>query len=103
GNDGLNALGQESYGSIGSPGIDPSVITVGAVNFKGTLARSDDSVNLFSSRGPTRASVVDADGVRRFDNLLKPDLVAPGNKLVAAAATSAVSTSLAWNALASSY
>jgi hypothetical protein len=32
-------------------GIDPSVITVGAVNFKGTLARSDDSVNLFSSRG----------------------------------------------------
>ena len=87
GNYGKNALGQETYGAIGSPGIDPSVITVGAVNFKGTLTRSDDSVNLFSSRGPTRASRIDADGVRRVDNLLKPDLVAPGNKLVAAAAT----------------
>ena len=54
GNFGRNALGQEIYGAIGSPGIDPSVITVGAVNFKGTLTRSDDSVNLFSSRGPTR-------------------------------------------------
>ena len=103
GNYGLNALGQETYGSIGSPGIDPSVITVGAVNFKGTLARSDDSVNLFSSRGPTRAAMVDANGVRRIDNLLKPDLVAPGNKLVAAAATTAVSASPAWNGLASSY
>jgi hypothetical protein len=46
GNYGQNSLGQETYGAIGSPGIDPSVITVGAVNFKGTLARSDDSVNL---------------------------------------------------------
>ena len=103
GNYGLNALGQETYGSIGSPGIDPSVITVGAVNFKGTLARSDDSVNLFSSRGPTRAAMVDSGGVRRIDNLLKPDLVAPGNKLVAAAATTAVSASPTWNGLASSY
>jgi subtilisin family serine protease len=103
GNYGQNALGQESYGAIGSPGIDPSVITVGAVNFKGTLARSDDSVNLFSSRGPTRASMLDANGVRRIDNLLKPDLVAPGNKLVAAAATTAVSASPTWNGLASSY
>jgi hypothetical protein len=73
------------------------------VNFKGTLARSDDIVNLFSSRGPTRAAFVDGAGVRRVDNLLKPDLVAPGNKLVAAAATSAVSTNLAWNTLAASY
>ena len=62
------------------------MITVGSANIKGTAARSDDSVNFFSSRGPTRAAFVDADGVRRIDNLLKPDLVAPGNKIVGAKA-----------------
>ena len=36
-------------------------------------------MTLFSSRGPTRGSYVDAAGVRRIDNLIKPDLVAPGN------------------------
>ena len=40
-------------------GQRPSVITVGAVNIKGTIARSDVvSVTLFSSRGPTRGGAL---------------------------------------------
>jgi serine protease AprX len=89
GNFGQAKNGAEIYGTISSPGNDPSVITVGAVNYKGTNARSDDSVNLFSSRGPTRGVRTTAGGVRLVDNLLKPDLVAPGNKILGAAATAA--------------
>ena len=81
GNFGKNAAGAEVYGSISSPGNDPSVITIGSVNTKGTASRSDDTVNFFSSRGPTRGAYVDTAGVRHVDNLLKPDLVAPGNKV----------------------
>ncbi len=88
GNFGKNSVGTETYGTVSSPGNEPSVITVGSVNTKGTALRSDDSVNLFSSRGPTRGSYIDASGVRQIDNLLKPDLVAPGNKLLGAMATS---------------
>ncbi len=99
GNFGANFLGQEGYGGISSPGNDPSVITVGAANFKGTVARGDDVVNNFSSRGPTRSGYQDSSGVRRVDNLLKPDLVAPGNKLVGAAATAG--SALTWNLLGS--
>ena len=101
GNFGMNILGKDYYGTISSPGNDPSVITVGSANFKDTLARSDDVVNNFSSRGPTRGSYVDAAGVRQIDSLLKPDLVAPGNKIVGAAATA--SNAVTWNTLASSY
>jgi hypothetical protein len=86
GNFGKNLAGKEVYGGIGAPGNDPSVITVGAANFKGTTSRADDSVDLFSSRGPTRGARTMADGSKRIDNLLKPDLVAPGNKIVAAGA-----------------
>ena len=45
--------------------------TVGAVNTQGTAIRSDDEVTTYSSRGPTA-----------YDYVLKPDLVAPGNKVV---------------------
>ena len=37
------------------------------------------AVATYSSRGPTRSYWVDADGIIHHDNLLKPDLVAPGN------------------------
>jgi serine protease AprX len=84
GNYGRTELGVERYGSITAPGNDPSVITVGAANTHQTDARSDDSVTYFSSRGPTRGYSVDAAGTRRHDNLLKPDLLAPGNRVVAA-------------------
>src|SRR5581483_10267004 len=84
GNDGKDAQGQKVYGTIHSPGDDPSVITVGAANTFGTDARSDDTVTTYSSRGPTRGYYNDDGGVKHYDNLIKPDLVAPGNKLIGA-------------------
>ena len=87
GNFGQTDDGRERLGSISSPGHDPTVITVGSANTRGTAGRGDDSVNFFSSRGPTRGARVDASGRRLVDNLLKPDLVAPGNKILGALAT----------------
>src|SRR5207237_2093469 len=81
GNNGKDANGNKIYGQINSPGNEPSVITVGAANTFGTDARGDDGVATFSSRGPTRSYSTDATGVKHYDNLLKPDVVAPGNKL----------------------
>jgi len=100
GNFGKSTSGQEVFGAVSAPGNDPSVITVGAANFKGTNVRSDDVVTAFSSRGPTRGSYVDAGGVRRIDNLIKPDLVAPGNRVIGAASTTAQGY---WNYLANAY
>ena len=101
GNFGRNLALKENYGTITSPGNDPSVITVGSVNTKNTTARADDVVNFFSSRGPTRGGSTDYfTGVRTPDNVLKPDLVAPGNLIIGAASTRAVSSSLSWNTLA---
>ena len=71
GNGGKDAEGNEVLGGITVPGNSPFAITVGALNTKGTAFRSDDVVATYSSRGPTR-----------FDHLIKPDLVAPGNKIV---------------------
>ena len=68
GNTGVNpATGLTAFGGIVSPGNAPSAITVGSVNMQGTKRRIDDTVNNFSSRGPSR-----------FDIFDKPDLVAPG-------------------------
>ncbi|MCA1634500.1 MAG: S8 family serine peptidase [Acidobacteria bacterium] len=86
GNEGKDSAGNRLYGQIHSPGNDPSVITVGAVNTFGTDDRADDQITSFSSRGPTRSFWTDDAGVRHFDNLVKPDLAAPGNKIIAAAA-----------------
>lgn len=86
GNNGKDSLGNKIYGGIQSPGNEPSAITVGASNTYGTDVRGDDSVTTFSSRGPTRSYWTDAGGVKHYDNLIKPDLVAPGNKIVAAEA-----------------
>ena len=86
GNSGKNSSGQKVYGQIHSPGNEPSAITVGAANSFGTDARIDDAVTTYSSRGPTRSYWTDASGLKHNDNLLKPDLIAPGNKVVGAAA-----------------
>ncbi|HYJ46036.1 MAG TPA: S8 family peptidase, partial [Pyrinomonadaceae bacterium] len=64
---------QLAYGGINNPANSPYVITVGATDSQGTARRSDDTVAAFSSKGPTR-----------FDHQAKPDLVAPGRKIVAA-------------------
>src|SRR5260370_39717621 len=82
GNNGKNAAGQKIYGAIHCPGNEPSAITVGAANTYGTDARNDDTITTFSSRGPTRSYWTGADGVKHYDNLIKPDLVAPGNKII---------------------
>ncbi len=71
GNNGKNAAGEEVFASITTPGVAPSAITVGALTTWATVTRGDDTIASYSSRGPTR-----------FELGLKPDLVAPGNKIV---------------------
>ena len=44
GNFGLTADGKKVMGGITSPGNSPAVITVGALDTKGTVARADDTV-----------------------------------------------------------
>ena len=99
GNFGLNLQGKKVYGSISSPAHSPAVITVGALNYMGTNGRSDDVVTNFSSRGPTRA-YVDMGTYKWYDDIIKPDLVAPGNKIIGANATAASSTTPTKNTLA---
>ena len=67
--------GENGSGSVTSPGIDPTLLTVGASDEKLTRDRSDDAVAPFSGRGPTPQGDV------------KPDLVAPGTSLVSVRAT----------------
>ncbi|MDQ1444698.1 MAG: serine protease AprX, partial [Acidimicrobiaceae bacterium] len=57
--------------TIAKPGDDPFVITVGAIDDRGTNGLNDDLLPNFTSRGPTAA-----------DGLAKPDLVAPGAHVV---------------------
>ncbi|MES1161941.1 MAG: S8 family serine peptidase, partial [Rhizobacter sp.] len=96
--------GKESYGTISSPGHEPSAITVGSVNTHDSVARTDDTVNNFSSRGPTRGKFLDtASGKILVDNVLKPDLVAPGNKIVSALGADTQQAGGQWNYLARTY
>jgi serine protease AprX len=76
GNYGRAPNGSKVFGSISSPGIEPAVITVGAMNTWDTASRADDSVASYSSRGPTR------------EGTIKPDIVAPGTLVVSTAARS---------------
>jgi serine protease AprX len=71
GNSGKAADGSPILGGITSPGNSPHAITVGALNTKATVVRSDDVMATYSSRGPTK-----------YDLAVKPDIVAPGNKIV---------------------
>jgi subtilisin family serine protease len=84
GNFGMDQNGNKVYGGVTSPGISPSAITVGATNTLGTDARSDDTVAPYSSRGPTLSHTTDpVTGQLVYDYLAKPDLVAPGTRIVA--------------------
>lgn len=58
------------YGSVQSPGNDPYIITVGATKNMDNL-RADDKIATYSSRGPSRV-----------DLIMKPDIIAPGNKVI---------------------
>ena len=70
GNFGKDAQGRSVYGGITSPGNSPYALTVGAINTMGTPWRGDDELASYSSKGPTL-----------YDRLIKPDVVAPGNRI----------------------
>jgi serine protease AprX len=59
------------FGTILSPGNEPSAVTVGAIDDRNTVAREDDALAPFSARGPSL-----------IDHIVKPDLVAPGAFIV---------------------
>ncbi|HEY2846313.1 MAG TPA: S8 family serine peptidase, partial [Pyrinomonadaceae bacterium] len=94
GNTGKDSNGNKLYGMIGSPGVSPYAITVGATNTFSTVSHTDDVVATYSSRGPTRSAYTRPDGTKVYDNLIKPDLVAPGNKLISYRTDKALITSL---------
>lgn len=72
GNEGRSNLwGNMGYGTILSPANDPYVITVGAMKSEATPWRGDDSIASYSSKGPST-----------IDHIIKPDLVAPGNRVI---------------------
>ena len=71
GNYGVAPDGSPILGGITSPGNSQFAITVGALNTFGTINRSDDRVATYSSRGPTP-----------YDLAVKPDIAAPGNKII---------------------
>jgi serine protease AprX len=62
--------GGPAPGSVASPGIDPTLLTAGAVDPVDTIERGDDVVPSWSGRGDSA------------DELAKPDLVAPGTHVV---------------------
>ena len=63
--------GEFGPGGILSPGNSPYVLTVGATDTRQTATLDDDAVTYYSSVGPTL-----------FDEFAKPDVVAPGNRLI---------------------
>ena len=75
GNNGQTEDGTPQFGLITSPGNSPYALTVGALDTHGTPQRSDDTLAPWSSKGPTR-----------FDMVLKPDVAAPGVRVVGAEA-----------------
>ena len=78
--------------TISDPANDPYVITVGAIDDRGTNGFGDDLLPDFSGRGPTAT-----------DNLSKPDLVAPGAHLVSLAAPNASITTQFPSTMAAPY
>src|SRR5579864_308246 len=73
-----NDAGTNGYGTVGAPGNDPYVITVGATNTHDTGLQTSQTMTSYSSKGPTA-----------IDNIVKPDLVAPGNHVVSLLAANA--------------
>ncbi len=64
------SAGNNGTATLYPPANDPFVITVGAVDDKGTPAISDDTIPSFSAYGATS------------DGFSKPDLVAPGKSII---------------------
>ncbi|MBI1950301.1 MAG: S8 family serine peptidase [Acidobacteria bacterium] len=68
GNDGGVGSG---FGTITSPGNEPAAVTVGAMDDANTVTTADDVLAWYSSKGPSL-----------LDDVVKPDLVAPGSSIV---------------------
>jgi len=66
--------GSQGNFTILSPGNSRKIITVGSLTDSSTKSFADDYVSTYSSRGPTA-----------FDLVMKPDLVAPGNRVIGTA------------------
>jgi serine protease AprX len=64
--------------TIASPGNDPTLLTIGALDENGNGSRLDDVVASFSSRGPAAQGIA------------KPDVVAPGAHLISLRAPGSV-------------
>src|SRR6266516_3573354 len=79
-----NSMGTEGYATITSPGNDPYVITVGAMKTQGSRLRSNSLIASYSSKGPTL-----------LDHVVKPDIVAPGNRVVSLQAPSFINPATA--------
>lgn len=67
----LSVSGSNGYGTITAPGNDPLVLTVGAMKSMNTYTRTDDQKASYSSMGPST-----------YDHVVKPDIMADGNKIV---------------------
>ena len=65
-------LGTYGNFTITRPGNSPKIITVGSLTDWNSLDLPDDMVSSYSSKSPTL-----------IDGYLKPDLVAPGNRIIA--------------------
>jgi serine protease AprX len=77
GNQGRNQTqGTNGYATITAPANDPLVITVGAMKTMNTASRGDDLIASYSSKGPSL-----------IDHVVKPDVVAPGNRTVSLVAS----------------
>ena len=68
GNDGGIGSG---FGTVTSPGNEPTAVTVGAMDDANTVTTTDDVLAWYSSKGPSL-----------IDFVVKPDLVAPGTSIV---------------------
>jgi serine protease AprX len=66
----VGAAGNDGPGRIATPGADPFVITAGSFDDQGTVSQMDDRESAFSSRG------------RTVDGFAKPDVLAPGRRVV---------------------
>jgi serine protease AprX len=78
-------------GTISDPANDPFVVTVGAIDDKGTAGFGDDVLPNFTGRGPTS------------DGMAKPDVVAPGAHIVSLAAPGASVTTQFPSTMAAPY
>jgi serine protease AprX len=94
GNDGRNqSQGTDGYATINSPANDPLVIAVGAMKHVNTDSRADDRIASYSSKGPSL-----------LDHVVKPDILAPGNRIISLVASkSLVSANSTVNKILFSY